>query len=143
MAKLRRKAASIADLKKAIAKAEQRVAGLEAKRATFLAQVGEVDAEIAALVGEARPTPAPAAPKAKKKPQKKAPAKLGRKGTVVEAIGNVLKAADSPMNVAQIAKAVIKGGLKTKSKDIPNLVREALGRVPGIKKVSRGMYTVK
>ena len=143
MAERRRKAASIADLKKAIARAEQRAAGLEKKRANLLAQVGKVDAEIAALRGEVQPTPVPAAPKAKKKRKEKAKAKTGRKGTLIEAIADVLKAADSPMKVAQIAKAVVKAGYKTESKDVPNVIRGALTRVPGIKKVSRGQYTMK
>ena len=151
MAKRRRRAASVADLKNAIARAEQRVAGLEKKRANLLAQVDKVDAEIAALRGEVKPTPAPAAPKAKrkrkggpkKKLKKKAKAKRGRKGTLVEAITKVLKSADGPLKVAQIAKAVVKAGYKTKSKNVPNVIREALTRVPGIKKASRGQYTMK
>jgi len=141
MAKRQRRTASIADLQKALAKAEQRIAALEKKRANLLAQVGKVEAEIAVLRGEGKPTPAPAAPKAKRKGMKKA--KRGRKGTLIEAIVNVLKAADSPMKVAEIAKAVVKGGYKTKSKNVPNVIREALTRVPGIKKASRGQYTMK
>ncbi|NQT11257.1 MAG: hypothetical protein HQ582_00820 [Planctomycetes bacterium] len=145
MAKRRRQAASITDLENAIARAEERIAGLEKKRANLLAQVGAVDAEIASLKGEDKPAPTPAAPapKAKKKSKKRVKAKRGRKGTLVGAIANALKAADSPMKVADIAKAVVKAGYKTKSKNVPNLIREALTRVPRIKKVSRGQYTMK
>lgn len=138
-----RRTASIADLQKALAKAEQRIAALGKKRANLLAQVGKVDVEIASRRGEVKSTPAPAAPEAKRKRNKEATAKRGRRGTLIEAIVNVLKAADSPMKVAETAKAVVKAGYKTKSKNVPNVIREALTRVPGIKKASRGQYTMK
>jgi len=42
----------------------------------------------------------------------------------------------------ETGKAVLKAGHKTKSKNMVNLVREALTRAPRVKKASRGTYTV-
>jgi len=138
---------SIAELQKAIAKAEKRVQTLERRRARLLAQLEGVEADIANLTGKAGLVPKSAQseekPKRKKKGRKAAKKRRTRAGSLPDTIAKVLKAADDPMNAPQIAEAVLQKGYKTKSKNVTALVRESISRVPGIKKVSRGLYTVK
>jgi hypothetical protein len=44
------------------------------------------------------------------------------------------------MRAAEIAGSVKKAGYKTKSKNLPNMVSNALATMAGVRKVARGVY---
>ena len=128
--------ASIAQLKREIVAKEKRLAALAGRRKRLLEQVSAVDKEIDRLRGE--PTE-PVTPR----PSRSARPKPGRKPKLADAIAAALNAAKGPLDVDAIAERIVKAGYKTRSRNVKNLVREALTRTPGIKWVSRGKYTVK
>ena len=58
-------------------------------------------------------------------------------------LGKVLKASSKPIGVKDLTKKVVRGGYKTKSKNLPNQVSMALSQMVKsrqAKKVSRGLY---
>lgn len=160
-------------LEKELARRQERIQKKHAEREALLAKLAELDAEIAQLTGnkvgappesapkagkkqsaeEAPPAaPAPAAatepgkakkPKAAKKAAKKKPGKRGRKPVLPGAIFQVLADSDRPLNSQEIADELQRRNFPTKSKDLKSLVQEAVYRVPGIKRVKRGVYTAK
>jgi hypothetical protein len=44
------------------------------------------------------------------------------------------------MRAGEIARGVKKAGYKTKSKNLPNMVSNALATMAGVRKVARGVY---
>ena len=147
--------ASIATLEREIARKRARLEKLNADRAAIMAKLGVIDKEIALLAGAQAEAPAPAAPeapvrkrgkKSKKKAKKTraaAPKTRGRRPKLADAIRAILTEAKAPMKAAQISDALRERKFKTKSKDLPNLVRETLSRIPEAVRVSRGLYTIK
>ena len=134
---------TIAQLKRAIAAQERRVAGLVAQRAEFARRLAAVDREIVAMGGEV--------PKAGKrpgrKPAKAAPQRRTRKlpkntKPLIEYIKDVLAGSKAGMRVNAVQAAVLKAGYQTTSKQFYGTVAAALREGP-FKKVSRGVYTLK
>jgi len=139
---------SIARLRKELARKEQQVARLTAKKEDLLKQIADVDGQIEAIVGKGADRGA--APKAEKPASKQA----GKRGTkrrkkqrrggrpkLAETIKEILQEAKEPMGANDIAEALKARKFKTRSKNLVNLVREALTRVKGVRRVSRGQYT--
>ena len=138
---------SIAQLRKAIEKKEALIGKLMVDREKLAGGIADIDKRLALLVGEGTSSAAGAAGSAPKRATRtKASAgttgaKRGRKATLTTAILEVLTEASEPMDVSGISEALKNRRFKTRSKNLPNLVREALTRVEGIKRVSRGVYT--
>ena len=128
------KLASIAQLKRELVVKEKRLATLADRRKRLLEEVSAVEKQIDRLRGE--PTE-PVSPR----PGRPAGPKPGRKPKLTDAIAAALKAAKGPLDVAEIADRIVKGGYRTRSRNVKNLVREALTRTPGVKRVARGKYT--
>ena len=136
--------APIAALEKELARKRQRTAQLIEKRQALVEQIKALDAEIAGLRGQVTETKAPAEPakpKRSKRTAKAAKGKPGRQPMLAEAIHRVLAEADGPMRAGDIAEALKKRKFQTKSADLTNLVREAMSRIEGVKRVGRGLYT--
>ncbi|HRU05644.1 MAG TPA: hypothetical protein P5137_07695 [Candidatus Brocadiia bacterium] len=115
------------------------MAELNAERSKLLAQLAVVDGEIAQIAGgkKSRRRIAAAAPAVAGR------GRPGRKPQLTEAITRVLADAGTPLRVADIAEELEKRDFQTRSKNLRNLVREALSRTPGIVRVTRGSYTVR
>ena len=142
--------ASVAQLEREIGKRKKRIAQLEEKRAGLAAQLEAVDGELESLRGGggavATEAPAKAEPKPKQK-QKRVAAKTtgarpGRRPMLTEAIRSILSDAGEPLNAGAIAAQLKARRFKTKSKNLQNLVREALSRIPDVNRVSRGLYSL-
>jgi hypothetical protein len=107
-----------------------------------MSKLADIDAQLAGLLGEktlaatTAPPQEPAAAPAEK------PRRPGRRPRLAETILGVLRKSPEPMNVPQIAAVLVRRRFPTRSKNITGLVREALSRVDGIKRVSRGLYAV-
>ena len=69
--------------------------------------------------------------------------KPGRRPILTEAIRSILGESARAMIAGDIADALKRRRFKTKSKNLQNLVREALSRIPDVERVSRGMYSLK
>ena len=63
-----------------------------------------------------------------------------RPGSLKDYILRVLRGKARPVSPAKIAARVKKAGYKTKTKNLPNMVSNALGQIRGVKKVGRGLY---
>jgi len=134
---------SIAQLRRELAKKQQRVERLQAERSKIVRKLEAVDRELSSLSGEgvvAKPAAKPAAAGGGK-PKAVAGRKRGRKATLTDAILKVLSGSGKPLSVSEIAEGLKALRFKTRSKNLPNLVREALTRVKGVKRVARGIYT--
>ena len=135
---------SIAALKRELARKEEQTKRLLAGRDKLLRKLAALDKRIASLAGQdfvkAEHGAGVAGARRARKVAKKA--KRGRKPTLTDAITRILTESDTPLKVIDIAKALKLQRFSTRSKDLPNLVREALTRVEGVKRVSRGVYTV-
>ena len=137
MAKLSR--ASIAALKQELVKKEAQVRRLKAQREKLAAELEAVDRELAELTGSKARTRAAAAASGAGRTGKKP----GRRPRLAEAIVRILSDSSDPLNAAQIAAALKRRRVKTRSSNLTNLVREALSRIPQVRRVSRGKYTAK
>ena len=137
--------ASVAALQKELERKRQRVARLTEKRQSIAERIVALDSEIAGLRGPTEEAKAPVEPAKPERPKPKAKTekgKPGRRPVLAEAIHGVLAEADGPMRAGDIAEALKKRKFKTKSADLTNLVREAMSRIEGVKRVGRGLYAV-
>lgn len=135
---------SIADLQKELAKKQGHVERLTADREKLLAKLAKVDRELALVLGgqSVAATPAPAR-KARVARTRQTPPRRGRRPKLTDAMRKVLADAKGPLDAAGIAAALKRGKFKTKSKNLSNLVREALSRIPEVTRASRGKYVIK
>jgi len=134
----RLKGASILDLQRELERKRERLMELSSERSKLLAQLAVVDAEIGQISGGKKgrrvATEVAVASGERGKP--------GRKPQLTEAIFRVLSDSATPLRVADIADELERRHFKTRSKNLRNLVREALSRTPGVARVNRGSYTV-
>ncbi len=135
---------SIAQLQKALADTKQRIQGLREKREKLLAQVAEVDKQIAELAGEplapAVERKAPAPSPAKPKKQRKLPKNTM---TLADAVVKALSEAGKPMRAGEIAEAVTALGYKSKGKKLSKQVAIAAATDERVEKVARGLFALK
>lgn len=66
-----------------------------------------------------------------------------RKGSVKEYILRVLEKASGPMQVKDIAAAVVRAGYKTRNQTLAKSVGLALASMPEVEKVGRGAYQLR
>ncbi len=66
-----------------------------------------------------------------------------RKGSVKEYILRVLEKASGPMQVKDIATAVVRAGYKTRNQTLAKSVGLALASMPEVEKVGRGAYQLR
>ncbi len=107
---------------------------LSAEQADLEAQITAMDRAIEALGGTAKTKPAGHG--------RRAGTRRGgpRRGSLRDYILRVLRGKVRPMSPAKIAARVKKAGYKTKSKSLSNQVSNALGNMPGVKRLRRGLY---
>ncbi len=107
---------------------------LSGQQAALEAQITAIDNAIQALGGAAKAKPAG-------KGRRGSTRRGGpRPGSLKDYILRVLRGKVRPMSPAKIAARVKKAGYKTKTKNLPNMVSNALGQIRGVKKVGRGLY---
>jgi len=124
---------SIAELSRALAAQQKRVAKLQSQRAKFLSDLQAIDKQIAALTGRAGVKgPARPATGARRSRAKKAlPACL------IEALA---KAKGTKMRAMHLADAVVEAGYVTRDRNFKNTVAKTLAKDKRFKRVGRGMY---
>lgn len=124
---------SIAELSRALAAQEKRVAKLQSRRAKLLSSLQPIDRQIAALTGRAdRKGPArPAAGARRLKAGKALPVCL------MEVLA---KAKGGKMRAMHLADAVVEAGYVTRDKNFKNTVAKTLAKDKRFKRVGRGMY---
>ncbi len=66
-----------------------------------------------------------------------------REGSLVDYIRKVLTKSNKALRPVEIARLVVQAGYPTKSANLTASVNNALPKVPGVKKASRGHYTMK
>lgn len=106
---------------------------LSAQQADLEAQVTAIDNAIETLGGAAKTTPAGRGRRGRAR-------RGARPGSLKDFILRVLRGKVRPMSPAKIAARVKKAGFKTKTKDLPKMVSNALGQMRGVKKAGRGLY---
>jgi len=124
---------SIAELSRALAAQQRRVAKLQSQRAKLLSGLQAVDRQIAALTGRAggKGPARPAAGARRTKPRKALPVCL------VEVLA---KAKAGKMRAMHLADAVVEAGYVTRDRNFKNTVAKTLAKDKRFKRVGRGMY---
>ncbi len=130
------KTKSIAELSRALAAQQKRVAKLESERDKFASRAQALDRQIAALTGQAAPVRARAG-RAKSAGKAKASARKPLPQCLIEAL---TKAKGGKMRAMLLADAVVKAGYDTKDKHFKNTVAKTLAKDKRFKRVGRGMY---
>ena len=117
----------------------KKLLSLHERREDLVKKINQLDAEIAALVGDA-PTPAPAARgrKSAAKPAATRGRKSGRGGRTANKIVNALKNAGAKgMTVKQLSEA-----LKIKTQNLYVWFNSTGRKTPGIKKIAPATYAL-
>jgi len=106
-------AKSISELEQLLKEKRERLAALQKRKDSLIAQVASIDKEIATLAGK------PAAPKkVRRRRRGRGPKSLQ------QTIADALIASAKPQTVPEIVEAVKKTGYRSMSKDFPSLVRQ-------------------
>ena len=135
---------TIAQLERALANTKQKIQGLKERRKKLLAQVADVDKQIAELAGEpvapVADEEAPAPTPAKRKRRRKLPKNTM---TLADAVAKVLGEAKEPMRAGGIAEAVTALGYKSKGQRLSKQVAIAATQDERVEKVARGLFALK
>ncbi|MCC7387966.1 MAG: hypothetical protein IT431_04270 [Phycisphaerales bacterium] len=132
------------DLQAELKRRASELGPLEAKREALMAEVAEIDGEIAflsAALGGASRAPARragAVRRGRAVPGRKRPR---NEKSLEVALSEVLKG--KTMGVTEVAEAVQKAGYRTTSPNFRTIVNQTLIRSELIKKIGRGAYTAK
>ncbi|MHC4065769.1 MAG: HTH domain-containing protein [Planctomycetota bacterium] len=114
---------------------------MQAHQRRLSAQHAELGARIAGISSAIEAMGAPgAAPQPVRRRRRRRARRGVRPGSLKDLIVKVLRGKGGPMRAAEIARSVKKAGYKTKSKNLPNMVSNALGTMAGVRKVARGVY---
>ncbi|MFQ5495477.1 MAG: hypothetical protein ACE5EX_08855, partial [Phycisphaerae bacterium] len=65
-----------------------------------------------------------------------------RRGALKEGIARVLRQSSKPLGPQDIGARLLKTGFKTKSKDITRSISNTLPKVPNLKRIGFGKYTL-
>ena len=125
-------AMTIAALEQFLEKQKSRLKGLQKKRESLVADIAEVNEQIALLMGSTAAAPEKARPVRRK---------AGK--TLRQSILEVLKASPQPMTTREIAEAVTKAGYKSTSKNFIALVRLFCYRSDELQRKGKGKFVVK
>jgi uncharacterized C2H2 Zn-finger protein len=114
---------------------------LQAHRRALSAEHAELEAQIAAVTGALKSLGGAAAPepagRGRRRPVRRRAARAGSlKGFILK----VLRQSGKPLGPADIAARVVRAGYKTKAKNLPNMVSNALSKTAGVRKAGRGLY---
>ena len=108
---------------------------LLAQRAHVNSQIDAIDRALAAMGGTVRaPT---------RKPGRGRRRGGRRAGSLKSHIERVLQTRGGAMAVKDVTAGVLKAGFKTRNKTLAKSVGVALGQMPNVRKVSRGMFRLK
>ena len=108
---------------------------LLAQRGQVVSKIDAIDKALTAMGGTAR-APAP-------KPARGRRRGTTRPGSLKSYIQRVLQGRSGAMAVKDVTAGVLRAGFKTKNKTLAKSVGIALGQMPAIRKVSRGMFRLK
>jgi hypothetical protein len=156
---------SLGDLRRMLEEKESQLTGLAARRDELAAELSEVEAELAAAGGGVVTRRGPGRPPGKRGPGRprgsgnrgpgrpKGSGKRGRKpgrpkgakgqSELHNAIRTVLKSSSEPMKLGDIADKVKSNGYKTASKNFGVILGLRLSEMADVKRVGRGVYTMK
>ncbi|HUU85253.1 MAG TPA: C2H2-type zinc finger protein [Phycisphaerae bacterium] len=107
--------------------------GLSAQQAALETEIAAVDQAIQAMSGTGAAPPA-------RRSRKGGGSKGVRTGSLTDFVGRVLRRKKRPMTPAEVVQGVKTAGYKTSAKSLPNMVANTLAKMPGVKKVRRGLY---
>ena len=130
---------STVELRKELAKREKQITLLKTKKNRLSKRIEKIDAQIAAMEGQAHK---PYAKKAGKKKTGRAKALRGRAGSLPNVLFEVMKDKKA-LKVSEAAMLAQKAGYKSKSKTYVKIVGKALKADKRFKKVGRGMFQVR
>ncbi len=106
---------------------------LSAEQADLEAQITAMDRAIVALGGAAKTRPGGQG--------RRAGTRRGiRPGSLKDHIAKVLRRGKKAMTPGEVTKRLVQAGYKTGSKSLSNQVSNALGQMPGVKKLRRGLF---
>jgi uncharacterized C2H2 Zn-finger protein len=108
---------------------------LLAQRAQVISKIDAIDKALAAMGGTAR-VPA-------RKPARGRRGRTMRPGSLKSYIQRVLQGHGGAMAVKDVTAGVLSAGFRTKNKTLAKSVGIALGQMPTVRKVSRGMFRLK
>jgi len=154
---------TLADLRRLIESKEAETAQLSERRDDLVAELGDLDARIAAngdggskrgrkpgRRGPGRPRKSKAkrgrpAKKVRRRKGKRRGRKAGPKGQsdLHNAIRAALNGSSDPMKIPEIAKKVRASGYKTKSANFKVIVGSRLGEMNDVTKPARGLYALR
>ncbi len=149
-------ALSLGDLRRLFEAKESQIAKLAARRDAAAAELAAVESELAAAGGGGMPAKrgpgrppkmaklgrGPGRPKGSGKRRGRKPGVKGQ-SELHNAIRSALKSGGEPMKLADLAKKVVSGGYKTKSKHFPMIVGMRLTEMKDVKKAGRGLYAMR
>ena len=150
------KTKTIAEIRRALAAQEKRLAKLQARRSKIAAKLQRVESEIASLSGEpaaARPgRPKKARKKVAKKKARRVVRKVAKKAVgrpkqtrgkpLTQYLAQALSRSKAGMRAKDLTTAVLKAGYVTKDKNFKQTVAKSLGTDKRFKRVSRGVYVL-
>jgi len=152
---------SLGDLRRMLEEKEGQLSGLAVRRDELAAELAEVEAELAAAGGGGMVVKrGPGRPPGKRGPGRpkgtgrgpgrpKGSGKRGRpagakgQSDLHNAIRAVLKGSAEPMKLVDIAQKVKSNGYKTKSKNFGVILGLRLSEMADVKRVERGVYSMK
>ena len=115
-------------------------ADLMAQRSSLDDQIGAIEAAMGAMGGTAAPRRRRPGPRPGARGRAAGRPRAGRAGSLKDAIVSTLRQYRKAMSPKDLSAAVVKGGYKTKAKDLTKAISNVLPQVKGVKKVGRGMY---
>jgi len=113
---------------------------LQAHREKLVAQHAALGARLAGLSQALQVLGAPSASKPARRRKSRGKKRGVRKGSLPDFIGRVLRQTKEAVSPRDIAARVLKAGYKSKSKNLTNMVSNALAGLPGVSKLGRGLY---
>lgn len=131
---------STVELRKELAKREKQITLLKAKKNRLSKRIEKIDAQIAAMEGQARKSYVKKA--GKKKAGKAKVLRVGRAGSLPNVLLEVMKDKKA-VKASEAAKLAQEAGYKSKSKTFAHDVSRTLRTDKRFKKVARGIFQVR
>jgi hypothetical protein len=132
------RALSIAELREQLEAKEKQLKELQARRNKLSSELEKVDAEIAGLTGGKATQTRQVRKQAPKAKAKRITA--GRRGSLREAVGQVLAGTRKALGPKDIAEALPSVGYVSSAKNLATMVGQVLSGSDEFRRVSRGKY---
>mgnify|MGYP005833583587 CR=1 FL=1 len=128
----------IATLRRLLAEREKKLSQLTQTRERLMAELARVDRRIAQLAAAEADVTATRKPRPSRRPA----LMRGGRLTLRAAMAQVLRQSNGAMSVKKILEGLSATGYSTTSKNLENMVRQALYKCPEFRRVRRGKYTM-